>query len=91
MKYLLALDCSARYMYLDTFEEFPGSKTKQIYLLIARMALTWVGNLGLTQYIYENTPEPSILQKLHVDTFVLTTPFDTSKAQKVHLNLDFKS
>ena len=55
------------------------------------MALTWIGDLGLTQYIYENTPEPPILRKLHVDTFVLTTSFDTSKGQKVHLNLDFKS
>lgn len=53
------------------------------------MALTWVRNLGLTQYIYENTPEPFTLRKLHVDTFVLTTPFDTLKGQKVHLNLDF--
>lgn len=24
-----------------------------------------------------------------MDTFVLTTPFDTLKGQKVHLNLDF--
>lgn len=34
MKYLLALDFSARYMYLDTFEEFPGSKTKQSICLL---------------------------------------------------------
>ena len=67
----------------------PELKNEAIDLLITRMALTWVGNLGLTQYIYENTPESSILRKLHVDTFVLTTPFVTLKGQKVHLNLDF--